>query len=350
MAKKDSQRRFLFGVPAVYLVMKIPTTMRALRQTTLMGPQDLRLVTGMLVPVPQPGEVLVRVACAGVNFADISKAYGKFGNGPTAPFVAGFEAVGQVVAMGDGVSAPNLGALVAGVVDGAFAEYVVLPARAALPVPTGWTAEQALGLVVNYPTALAVLRYLGKVAAGETVLLHAAAGATGQAALRLAKHFGATVIAVASPSKHETVRELGADQVLDARDQDLTAKVLELTRGQGADLVLECAGGAMFGASLAATKRVTGRVVVYGAAGGEATLRNLDLIYRYPLQVIGFNLGTFIQASPALFGELLGELFALIASGVVPPACPTVYPMHEGAAVLKRLEDRVSVGKLALKP
>lgn len=236
--------------------MSIPATMRALQQTSLTGPQDMRLITDAPVPSPGHGEVLVRVAAAGVNFADLSKAHGTFGGGPRPPYLAGFEAAGEVVAVGAAVTGPRPGTCVVGVGDGAFAEYVVLPAAAAMPVPAGWTAEQALGLVVNLPTALAALKPLGRLAAGETVLVHAAAGATGQAAVRMAKHYGATVIATASPSKHETVLALGADHVLDSRAGDLAAEVLALTGGAGADVVLESAGGATFEASLAAATQL----------------------------------------------------------------------------------------------
>ena len=212
--------------------------MRALEQTSLRGPQDMRLIIDAPVPSPGPGEVLIRVAAAGVNFADISRAHGTFLGGPQPPYLAGFEAAGEVVATGEGVTGPGPGTHVVGVGDGAFAEYMVLPAVAATPVPAGWTSEQALGLVVNWPTALAALKPLGHIAAGETVLIHAAAGATGQAAVTMAKHYGASVIAAASPSKHETVLALGADHVLDAVAGDLAADVLRLTDGAGADLVL----------------------------------------------------------------------------------------------------------------
>lgn len=133
-------------------------------------------------------------------------------------------------------------------------------------MPEGWADEQALGLVVNWPTALAALKALGGVTAGQTVLIHAAAGGTGQAAVTMAEHFGATVIATASPGKHEAVRALGADHVIDSRGDDIAADVLRLTDGAGADLVLESVGGATLDASLAAAKRVTGRGVVYGMA------------------------------------------------------------------------------------
>lgn len=330
--------------------MNIPATMRALQQTSFNGPQDMRLITDAPVPVPRRGEILIRVAAAGVNFADISKAYGTFLGGPRSPYLAGFEAAGEIVAVGDAVTGPQPGAHVVGIGDGAFAEYMVLPAVAAVPVPPGWTEQQALGLVVNWPTALAALKPLGGIAAGQTVLIHAAAGATGQAAVMMAKHYGATVIATASPVKHETVLALGADHVLDSLGDDLAAEVLGLTGGTGADLVLESAGGATFGASLAAAKRVTGRVVVYGVAGGEASITNWELVYKHQVQIIGLNLGVLIQAAPQIFGQIMGELSALTAAGVLTPNRPTAYDLADGPKALAELEARASVGKLALLP
>ena len=332
--------------------MSIPASMRALQQTSRNGPQDLRLITDAPVPAPGPGEVLIRVAAAGVNFGDISQAHGTFLGGPHPPYLAGFEAAGEIVAVGAAVTGLEPGALVIGVGIGcgAFAEYTAMPAAAVLPVPPGWTAEQALGLVVNWPTALAALRPLGGVVAGQTVLIHAAAGGTGQAAVKMARHYGATVIATASADKHETVRALGADHVLDSRRPDLGAEVLRLTGGAGADLVLESVGGATLGASLTAAKRVTGRVVVYGVPGGEAPITNWELVYRHQVHLIGLNIGVLIAAAPQIFGEVMAELFALIAAGVLTPGEPTVYELADGAKALAELEIRATVGKLALLP
>jgi NADPH:quinone reductase len=250
------------------------------------------------------------------------------------------------------VTGPEPGAHVIGVGigGGAFAEYMVLPAAAAVPVPAGWADEQALGLVVSWPTALAALKPLGGVTAGQTVLIHAAAGGTGQAAVTMAKHYGATVIATASPGKHEVVRALGADHVLDSRGADLAAEVLRLTGGAGADLVLESAGGATLGASLAATRRVTGRVVVYGVAGGQAAITNWELVYKHQIHVIGLNIGILIQAAPQIFGEVMGEMFGLLAAGVLRPGQPTAYALADGPKALAELEARATVGKLALLP
>jgi NADPH2:quinone reductase len=332
--------------------MSIPATMRALQQTSLNGPQDLRLITDAPVPVPDPGEVLIRVIAAGVNFLDISQAHGTFPGGPQPPYLAGFEAAGEIAAVGQAMTGLEPGAHVIGasMKGGAFAEYMVLPAAAAVPVPAGWADEQALGLVVNWPTALAALKPLGHISAGQTVLIPAAAGATGQAAVKMAKHYGATVIATASPGKHETVRALGADHLLDSRGADVAAEVLRLTDGKGADLVLESAGGATFGASLAAAKRVTGRVIVYGVAGGEAATTNTELVYRHQVHIIGLNIGVLIQAAPQIFGELMGELYALMAAGVLTPGQPTEYELADGPKALAELETRATIGKLALLP
>jgi NADPH2:quinone reductase len=254
--------------------------------------------------------------------------------------------------VGEQVTGIEPGAHVIGVAigGGAFAEYMVLPAAAALPVPQGWGDEQALGLVVNWPTAIAALRQLGGVSAGQTVLIHAAAGATGQAAVKVAKHYGATVIATASPTKHGVVRALGADHVLDSRSPTTAADVLRLTEGAGADLVLESVGGAMFESSLAAAKPITGRVIVYGLADGEAALSNWELVYRHQVHVIGLNIGMLIHAAPRIFGEVMHELFVLLEAGVLGPGRPTRYELAAGPTALAELESRATVGKLALLP
>ncbi len=146
------------------------------------------------------------------------------------------------------------------------------------------------------------------------------------------------------------VQALGADHVIDSRGADLAGEVLRLTGGAGADLVLESVGGSTSDASLAATKRVTGRVVVYGLAGGEAAITNWDLVYKHQVQLIGLNIGTLIQSAPQIFGEVMGEMFGLIAAGVLRPGQPTSYPLADGPKALAELEARATVGKLALLP
>ncbi|WP_067722453.1 zinc-binding dehydrogenase [Nocardia yamanashiensis] len=330
--------------------MGLSCAMRALQQTSFDGPRDLRVAEGLGVPVPGADEVLMRVGAAGVNFRDVVMAYGGTAEGVRPPYVAGFEGAGEVVGVGERVRGVEVGEMVVGVGYGAFAEFMTMAAGAVVRVPAGWTAAEALGLVVNWPTAIAALRPLGRIAAGETVLIRAAAGGTGQAAVRAAKHWGARVIATASVGKHEVVRGLGADHVLDARSGDLAAEVLRLTGGEGVDVVLESVGGESFGVGLAVAKRVTGRVVVFGLAGGTAALTNWELVYENQIQVMGLNIGVLAQRAPELFGEVMGELFGLIAAGVAPPGKPTVYDLADGAKALMALESGTTVGKLALVP
>jgi NADPH2:quinone reductase len=219
-----------------------------------------------------------------------------------------------------------------------------MAASAVVPVPVGWTDEEALGLVLNWATALAALRPLGQLKAGDTVLIHAAAGGVGQAAVRIAKYYGATVIATASASKHDVVRRLGADRVIQAAD--LNAEVSD----GSIDVVLESVGGETFRKSVELARRVTGKVIVIGAAGGEASISNWELNFKHPVHVIGHHLTTFIQHAPDLFADVMTELGKLIDAGVYPPGKPTVYDLADGPKVLAELEAGVTVGKLALKP
>ena len=323
---------------------------RALEQPSWGGPGDMRVVDGVAVPVAGTGEVLVRVSAAGVNFADVMQTRGTYDGGPRPPYIAGFEAAGEVVAIGDGVTTVSVGTRVIGTGYGAFAEYMIMQADSVAPVPAGWKDEESLGLVLNWATALAALRPLGRLSAGETVLVHAAAGAVGQAAVRMAKYYGATVIATASAAKHDVVRRLGADHVLDYRTAELISEVRRLTDDRGVDVVLESVGGETFRQSVAVAKRVTGKVIVYGAAGGEATISNWELNFKHPVHLIGLHIGTLIQQAPEMFADLMDELNTLIAAGVYLPGQPTIYDLADGPKALAELEARATVGKIALKP
>ena len=312
-----------------------------MEQPSAGGPGDMRLVD-VEVPTAAAGEVLVRVGAAGVNFADVMRARGTYDGGPRPPYLAGFEAAGEVVAVGDGVTGVGVGEHVIGTGYGAFAEYMVMAEF--VPVPAGWTDEEALGLVLNWATALAALRHLGHLTTGDTVLIHAAAGGVGQAAVRIAKYYGVTVIATASASKHDVVRRLGADRVIEIGE--LKAEVSD----GSVDVVLESVGGETFRRSIEVARRVTGKVIVIGAATGESSISNWELNFKHPVQVIGHHLTTFIQQAPELFADVMSELGRLIDAGVYPPGKPTVYDLADGPKVLAELEEGVTVGKLALKP
>lgn len=324
-------------------------TVRALVQHSRQGPKDLTLTADQRRPTPGPGEYLIRVSAAGVNFADVMQTHGTYAGGPAAPYVAGFEAAGEIVGVGPDVESPRrLGTHVIGTGPGAFAQYMTMPAAGLVPVPLGWSDAQALGLVLNWATALAALKPLGEVRTDDVVLVHAAAGGVGQAAVRLARHYGARVIATTSRAKHDTVEALGADEVLDSRRPDLAAEITRLTGG--VDLVLESVGQATFEASLSVTKPFTGRVVVFGAASGDATLTTHDLVFAHQVQIKGLHIGALATAAPSTYQSLLVELEALIAHGVYPPGTPQLYPLAEGPAVLQQLQAGRTRGKHALDP
>ncbi|MFD0020049.1 zinc-binding dehydrogenase [Streptomyces sp. NPDC058382] len=324
-------------------------TMRALVQHSHQGPKDLLLTAGHVLPKPGPGEYLIRVGAAGVNFADVMQTRGTYGGGPQAPYVAGFEAAGEIVQVGPDVECPlAVGTHVVGAGPGAFAQYMTMSAAEALSVPTGWSDSEALGLVLNWATALAALKPLGEIKTGEVVLVHAAAGGVGQAAVRLARHYGARVIATASPAKHDIVMALGAEVVLDGRRPDLSAAIMGLTGG--VDVVLESVGRDTFEASLSVARPFTGRVVVFGAASGEAGLTTHDLVFNYRAQIKGLHIGALAAAAPPLYRSLLVEIEELITQGVYPPGTPQVHALAEGAAVLRQLEGGLTHGKHAFDP
>ena len=324
-------------------------TVRALVQRSHRGPKDLTLTADRRRPAPGTGEYLIRVGAAGINFADVMQTHGTYGGGPQAPYVAGFEAAGEIVGVGPDVESPlQLGTHVVGIGPGAFAQYMTMPAAGVLPVPSGWSDAEALGLVLNWATALAALKPLGEIKTGEVVLVHAAAGGVGQAAVRLARHYGARVIATASPAKHSTVKALGADEALDRTRPDLAKEITRLTGG--VDLTLESVGQATFEASLSVTKPFVGRIVVFGAASGDATLTTHDLVFTHQVQIKGLHIGALALQQPSLYQSLLVEIEALIAHGVYPPGTPQVHPLAEGPAVLQQLEAGQTRGKHALDP
>lgn len=324
--------------------------MRALLQTGRGGPAQLTLVEDRPRPTAGPGEYLIRVTAAGLNFADVMQTHGSYHGGPHAPYVAGFEVAGEIIAVGPGIDAPlPVGTSVLGSAPGAFAEFATVSAAEALVIPDGWSSAESLGMVLNWATALAAVWPLGQVGAGDVVLVHAAAGGVGQAAVRLARHYGATVIAAASPIKHDVLRDLGAHAVLDSRGPDLERRIREIA-GDGVDVVLESVGRATLDVSLRVAKPIVGRVVVFGAASGMASVTTDDLVFHHPVQLKGLHIGRLAVSVPQLYAELIDELQVLRKAGVYPPGRPQVHALADGPEVLCRLGDGMTHGKHALDP
>ncbi len=325
--------------------------MQALEVVSNLGPDGLRL-TDREVPTPKPGQALIRVRAAGVNYADVMQSRGLYAGGPRPPYVAGLEACGEIVALCDaGGQCPYpIGARVMGFGGSAFAEYVAWSVRGLMPVPQNWNDNQAAAFPIQWLTAQGCLCTCGRLKRGETVLIHAAAGGVGTAAVRIAKHLGARVIATASTDeKLQVARNNGADEVINYRESDFVAELKKRTEGRGADLVLEMVGGETFQKNLDAVVPF-GRVVVFGAASAQqATIQNTRLIFQ-PVELIGYHLAVMATRRPDLFAAQLTEVNKLIAMGVIVPDEPRTYPLSEGGRALQDLEQRRTTGKLVLIP
>lgn len=322
--------------------------MRAIQIDRTEGPAASRLIDTD-VPEPVGDELLIKVAAAGLNYADLMQTQGLYPGGPSAPYIAGLEAAGTVVAAGPESPVP-VGTRVMGMGSGAFAEYVCWRTNQVFPTPDPWTDTQAAAFPVQWLTAHACLRTVGRVEAGDNVLIHAAAGGVGQAAVRLARHYGAFVIGTAgSPEKCARVLEAGAHAAIDYTTQDFVAEALKVTEGDGIDLLLEMVGGDTFRRNLT-VMRPFGRVVVYGAATAEgANIHNIHLIFR-PVEIIGYHLTVMMRKRPDLFARQWTEVVSLIAQGVIHPAEPEIVRLDAAPEALARMARRDTVGKVVLVP
>jgi NADPH2:quinone reductase len=322
--------------------------MRAIQIAATEGPAAAELIE-VDVPEPTGDQLLIRVAAAGLNYADLMQTQGLYPGGPEAPYVAGLEAAGTVVAAGPDSPVP-VGTRVMGMGSGAFAEYVCWRTNQVFPTPDPWTDTQAASFPVQWLTAHACLRTVGRVETGDNVLIHAAAGGVGQAAIRLARHFGAFVIGTAG-SEEKCTRALaaGAHAAIDYQRQDFVAEAMRITEGDGIDLLLEMVGGDTFRRNLE-VMRPFGRVVVYGSATGEgANIHNVHLIFR-PLEILGYHLTVMMRKRPDLFARQWTEVVSLIAQGIIVPDEPETVPLTSAADALARMARRETVGKVVLTP
>jgi NADPH:quinone reductase len=325
--------------------MDIPKTMRALEITSWDGPGASRIVD-VSVPSPGAGQVLLKVGAAAVNFADTMQTRGRYPGGPQAPYLAGYEACGEVVVAGAD-AAFEVGQRVIGFGRGAFTDYMLSDAAMTRALPDGWTATKGAALFTSWYTAAGALHHLGRIQQGETVLIHAAAGGVGQAAVRLAKYFGARVLATASSAaKLEQAKRRGADVLINYGEEDFVEAVKAATDGRGADLVLEAVGGDTFSRNFEAVVP-QGRIVVYGLSSGErASIDNHDLVFKYPVKLMGLNMGR----RPEYFAPLFGLMERLIAEGVVDPDEPEIHGLEDLPTVLAAIEGRKTTGKQVFVP
>jgi NADPH:quinone reductase-like Zn-dependent oxidoreductase len=324
------------------------------------GGLDVLQVQDRPDPEPGPGQVRIAVRAAGVNFADTLARVGLYEDAPKPPVVVGYEVAGEIAAVGPGVDAGRVGERVmAGTRFGGYAEQVVVGEGDAIALPDALTFEQGAAIPVNYATAWAALHGFGSLRAGERVLVHAAAGGVGIAAVQLAKAAGAEVHGTASPGKHERLRELGVDRAIDYRAGGWWKGLAPY------DLVMDAIGGASFQRSYALL-RPGGRLIAYGASSvQEGETRSLRRAAPQALRMLrGFNLLKQMTDSKAVIGlnmlrlwddrgslePWIAPLAGQLAAGVVRPVVHAAVPFDRAAEAHRILAARENVGKVVLVP
>jgi NADPH:quinone reductase len=327
----------------------------ALRVKELIGPDGVR-AEQVEDPIPVAGTVSIEVHAAGVGFVDLLLTRGEYQIKPELPFVPGIEVAGVVASGGaappDGVdddeAAPVPGTRVAAIVAfGGFAELALAPRELTFAIPDELEFDAASALLINYQTAHLALIRRGRLASGETVLVHGAAGGVGTASVQLAKALGARVIGVAGGDrKLEAVHAAGADEALDG-DSDWVAGVRELTGGRGADIVVDPVGGDRFDESLRCMAP-EGRLLVVGFASGRIPQVPVNRLLLRHLDIVGVNFGGLLPFDQRFARRAAQELFGLVREGKIAPVIGSRHALADGASALRELDHRDAVGKPVL--
>lgn len=313
------------------------------------GPLDRLRLTEVPDPVPGPGDVLVDVEAAGVNFVDALFVQGLYQIKPPVPFTPGSEVAGTVAAVGGDVRNVQAGARVlvsCGL--GGYAERVVAPARSAVVLPDRLDAPRAATFTQSYSTMLYALRDRGGVRPGESVLVLGGGGGIGLAAIALAKVFGAKVVAAASSeAKRDLARAAGADEVIDTATTDVKTAAREWSGG-GVDVVVDPVGGDLAEPALRALGE-GGRYLVIGFVAGIPRLPLNQVLLRNRT-IVGVDWGAWAGREPDGQRMILADLLAMVADGRIAPPGPATYPLHRAVDALADLSGRRAAGKLALLP
>lgn len=325
--------------------------MRVVLCESLDGPAGLRLGE-MAPPRPGPGEVALRVAAAGVNFADLLMTAGRYQEKPPLPFVPGLEAAGVVAALGSGVAGPAPGSRAIALVDrGAFAEILVARAEDVFPIPPEMDFATAAGFPIAYGTAHGALVWRAALQADELLLVHGAAGGAGLAAVEVGKALGATVIATARGAERLAVaRAHGADRTLDSEAGDLRGRVKAIAAElgkEGADVVFDPVGGALFAESLRCVAWGA-RLLVIGFAAGEVQQIPANHLLVKNVAAVGFYWGAYRRRAPDLLRAQFRDLCAWYTGGRLRPQVSHTRDLAEAPAALQLLAERRATGKVVL--
>ena len=305
------------------------------------------------LPNPQPAadEVVIETEAVGVNFVDTMRRSGRHPAAPAVPFTPGVELVGRVLSAGDNVTRFKAGDRVIGrcQMHGSYAQQVAVKQRFTVPCPDSIPAVDAAGLFVNPQTAYHALVTMGRTEPGDVVLVTAAAGGVGLAAIQMAKALDATVIALSgSEDKLALTREVGADTAISYRDPDWPARVREATGGRGADLILESVGGSTTTGCVDCWAE-GGRMVVYGKASGETGYIPGDQLLFGNRAVLGLAVGIVIE-DEFLMRSAMDHIIDLYQSDRLKIHAGLTLPLAEAAKAHRQLEARQTTGKIVLLP
>ena len=332
------------------MVETLPETMEAAGFDAPGGPEVLR-IERLPVPVPGPGEVLVRVAYAGVNRPDVIQRQGFYPPPPGASPIPGLEIAGDVVALGEGVDQPLLGQQVCALVSGGgYAEYCLAHAEHCLPVPAGLPLDMAAALPETLFTVWHNVFERGWAKEGETLLVHGGTSGIGSMAIMLGKAFGLTVIVTCGGAdKCAAARVIGADHAIDYKAQDFVAEVARITGGKGVELVLDMVAGDYVMRNLKCLAD-DGRHVTIAVQGGVRAEINMAEVMRRRLTLTGSTL----RPRSALFKALLTQEIArvawpLVEAGKLRPVMDRTFPLAEAAAAHARMEQGAHIGKIVLE-
>lgn len=314
-------------------------------------------------PEPGPGEIRIAVAAAGVNFADVLGRLGLYPDAPKLPFTPGYEVCGSVEAIGPGVGEHHVGDRVLALTPfGGYATRVVVPAALVFPTPSSLTDIEGAAMPVNYLTALVALYKFANLEAGETVLIHSAAGGVGIAAVQLARLRGATIIGAASAAKHDALRALGVDHPIDYRSVDVPSEVRRITGGRGVDVIMDSIGGGSFADSYKLLAPL-GRLALYGVSSiAPGTKRRWWHAVRTVMSMPKFKPLSLMNRNRGVFGINLAHLWSErdqlrkamqvlldeAGRGRIRPVVAKTFPLEQAAEAHRFIQSRSNIGKVVL--
>ncbi len=327
----------------------LPETMTAIEIVEPGGPEVLK-PTERPRPEPELGEILVKVAAAGVNRPDCMQRAGGYAPPPGASDIPGLEVAGSIVALGDGVAEWNLGDEVCALVSGGgYAEYCVVPAPQALPLPRDFDMTRAAAVPETYFTVWTNVFERGRLDGGERFLIHGGASGIGTTAIQLGVAFGARVFATAGTAEKCAVcEELGAERAINYREEDFVAVIGELTGGEGVDLIVDMVGGDYLERNLAALA-IEGRLVQIALQHGTSAEINVLPLMVKRLTFTGSTLRPrTVEQKAAIATALLENVWPLLNEGRVGPVMDSTFPLAEAAQAHARMESGAHIGKIVL--